>query len=298
MKTLITFLGRARGSAGTYARTTYRFDSRNTEAAAYFGVALARYVRPDRVIMLGTASSMWDVFLLDNEQGIECSVADRLIDAVKSETVDAAVLRPCEPAIERVLGCPVALAVIPHARDAIEQFGILARMADQVHEGDEIVLDVTHGFRHLPMIALAAARYLAKVRKTRVNEIFYGAWEMRSAPNDESPVLRLSGLLTLLDWVDALASFDKDGDYGVFAPLLEAEGIGTDAARSIQQAAFFERTNNPVKARESVSGVTARIESLTTPNGAQRNMNTAGCAGRPVGRWAAAVTTLRRSWAI
>jgi hypothetical protein len=40
-------------------------------------------------------------------------------------------------------------------------------------------------------------------------------------------VLRLGGLLAMLDWVDALAPYDKDGDYGVFAPLLAADGMDT-----------------------------------------------------------------------
>jgi CRISPR-associated DxTHG motif protein len=40
----------------------------------------------------------------------------------------------------------------------------------------EVVIDVTHGFRHLPMLALVAARYLAHVRRVE------GAMSCTTAP--------------------------------------------------------------------------------------------------------------------
>ena len=38
-----------------------------------------------------------------------------------------------------------------------------------------------------------------------------------------TPVLRLTGMLRMLDWVDALSAYEKGGDYGGFAPLLRDE---------------------------------------------------------------------------
>jgi hypothetical protein len=76
----------------------------------------------------------------------------------------------------------------------------------------------------------------------------------------EAPVLRLKGMLTMLDWVDALATYDKDGDYGVFAPLLEADGMDQGRADQLARAAFFERTSNPVKAREALHTVVPSVE--------------------------------------
>ena len=267
MKTLVSFLGKAHDGGKTgYRQTTYRFDDDHAATVSYFGLALAKYLKSDRLIVLGTASSMWGVFLVDTADAPGDVDLDALIAAEDAGTVNDTLLAAFAPAIERRVGCPVSLVVIPHARDAVEQIGILERLAQEISEGDTIELDVTHGFRHLPMMGLVAARYLSKVRKAVVKEIYYGAWEMRDAA-DVSPVLRLSGLLSLLDWVDAIASYDKDGDYGVFASLLEAEGLGQDASNTMRRAAFFERTNNPVKAREAAAGVAPQIESLDSPIG-------------------------------
>jgi hypothetical protein len=59
-----------------------------------------------------------------------------------------------------------------------------------------------------------------------------------------TPVLQLDGLGAIQRWVGALDRFDASGDYGVFAPLLEADGVPRDKARCLEEAAFYERTFN------------------------------------------------------
>ena len=46
----------------------------------------------------------------------------------------------------------------------------------------------------------------------------------------------------MLDWVDALASYEKHEDYADFAALYEWEGK-VESAEYLKQASFFERTN-------------------------------------------------------
>lgn len=256
MKTLITFLGKGRGIQGKYNRTVYRLDADFQDEVPYIGFALAKYLQPDRILILGTAGSMWDVFLEDTNSDGDTFL--ELVNAVAEARVTEDLLQKFDPAISAAIGKPVELAIIPMARNLEEQTGILERMAKTVHPGEEIYLDVTHGFRHLPMLGLVAARYLSRVRQVQVKEIFYGAYEMRG-PDNVSPVLHMSGLLTLLDWVDALANYDKDGDYGAFANLLRAEGLDRGKANLLEQAAFFERTTNPVRARECLNTVSSAL---------------------------------------
>ena len=255
---LISFLGKSRPNVETGYRTaTYRFDGGFAETVAFFGTALAKYLQPDRLILVGTSGSMWDVFFDRNDpQGN----AVELMDAVENNRVNAAMLAEHAIRLEKELGIQVQCELIPFARNTAEQIEVLTLLAGQVKAGEEISLDVTHGFRHLPMLALVAARYLTHAAKVTVSELYYGALEM-TEPGGETPVLRLSGLLRMLDWVEALATYDKDGDYGVFAPLLQADGMEASRANLLEKAAFFERTSNPVKAREALSSVFPSIES-------------------------------------
>lgn len=255
MTTLISFLGKGRLDLNTGYRTaTYRFDAGFARTAPYFGLALTEWLKPQRLVLVGTAGSMWDVFF--DQQG---DLDEMLIEAVAAECVTDVMLTRHEKRLTEKLGIPVKCLLIPYARDTTEQVTILSHLAGAVAVDEQVSLDVTHGFRHLPMLALVAARYLTHVAHVKVDELYYGALEM-TPPNGETPVLRLSGLLQLLDWVEALATYDKDGDYGVFASLLASDGMEKNHADQLAHAAFFERTNNPVKARETISGVFPSIE--------------------------------------
>jgi CRISPR-associated Csx2 family protein len=259
MTTLISFLGKQQPG---YRTATYRFDAAYTACVPFFGMALADYLHPDRLILLGTSGSMWDVFF-EREGAHGDDGLLRIIDAAASNAVTEDLLADHARRLSDKLGYPVECQLIPYARDEAEQTGILAKLADALSERERVVLDVTHAFRHLPMLALVAARYLKHVRHVEVTDIYYGALEM-TPPGGETPVLRLGGMLKMLDWVDALATYEKDGDYGPFAALLKADGMEPGRAALLEKAAFFERTGNPVKARQTL---TSSTDSVKTHNG-------------------------------
>lgn len=263
MTTLLSFLGRGQtGAQAGYRTATYRFDDGFSRTVPFFGLALAEYLKPQRLILIGTAGSMWDVFF--ERHGIGDDTVLALMAAVEAECVDRALLDLHRRQLSEQLGVPVDCLLIGYARDAAEQSEILHSLAAIVEPGETLCLDVTHAFRHLPMLALVAARYLARVAGVRVEEIYYGALQMVDA-GGETPVLRLGGLLAMLDWVDALASYDKDGDYGVFAPLLAGDGLDHRRADLLARAAYFERTSNPVRARETLSSVFPSVQQHRGP---------------------------------
>lgn len=262
MPTLISLLGKGRNDPETgYRKASYRFADGTLRETPFFGLALAEQIQPERLVVAGTAGSMWDVLLQQHEA--EDDTVLQLMEAVEKEAVTQELLTACEPHLTQRLGRPVRCLLIPYARDEDEQVAILQALADVLSDREQVVIDVTHGFRHLPMLALVAARYLARVRQVRVQELYYGALEMTD--RDGTPVLQLGSMLQMLDWVESLATYDKDGDYGVFAPLLQADGMGGKQAALLRQAAFFERTGNPVQASQKLRSV---FESVSTHAGA------------------------------
>lgn len=263
MTTLVSLLGKGINDPVTGYRTArYRFDDGFVREAPFFGLALAEYIRPQRLVLAGTAGSMWDVFLEQQEATDETVL--QLMEAVQEEAVTQELLTASEGHLSERLGLPVTCLLIPYARDEGEQVAILQTLATVIAEREKVVLDVTHGFRHLPMLALVAARFLAHVRQVEVEELYYGALEM-TPKGGETPVLRLGSMLHMLDWVESLATYEKDGDYSVFAPLLQRDGMDSKQAALLQQAAFFERTGNPVQASQKLRSV---FESVSQHAGA------------------------------
>lgn len=267
-RVLVSTLGRARLDPRTgYKMARYRFDSNSVQETPFLGLALRGICQPDRMMVLGTTGSMWDVLIEHHAE--DGSLEDKrieLMEAVQKESVDAALLNAVTPLVEQRLGIPTKLVLIPYAKTLEEQVEILRILATEIKNGEQVILDVTHGFRHLPMLSLVAGHYLERVKGNKIEDIYYGALEMTS-PEGETPVLKLTGLLRLMDWIEALAAYDKDGDYGVFADLLQQEGFPENRAQQLRRAAFFERTTNPAKARPVLSGVFAGIENLNTAIG-------------------------------
>ncbi len=244
---LLTFLGRVPRQGDRYRTVRYDFgDGKPVEPAAFFGWPLAERVKPDRMVILGTEGSMWD-HLFDEDVGLgEGAEAERLplLDAVKRAAVRPSHLIPLEAPLSKRLGREVRLRLIPYCRTEPEQLSLLSRMAEHVERGDRVHLDITHGFETLPVIGMIGGLYLRRARDAHIAGIWHGAYDPDSG---EAPVQNVAGLLHAADWLEALAAYDSHGDYGVFGPLLGPAG------EQLQKAAFFERTSNPLKAREALN---------------------------------------------
>lgn len=258
MTVLITFLGKNRRDPKTgYQLATYRFENGETVTTAFFGSALMRHLRPDRTLLLGTAGSMWDALDFDTD----APEWSELVESTDRGDVDQRLLdRVSSRARESMSGAELVL--MPYARTEGEQMTLLADLADRVGVGEHVVLDITHGFRHLPVLVLVAARYLSHVRKAFIDGIYYGAWEMKGA-DGMGPVLKLDGLLHMLDWIEAFAAHDASGSYAGFAPLLMRDGLKPGSAERLIQAAHLERVTNASKARENLTPMLEEIGQLS-----------------------------------
>ena len=60
MHVLISFLGRVPKGISGYRPTCYSFKGAPDEPTAFIGWSLHRRLTPDRLVILGTAGSMWD----------------------------------------------------------------------------------------------------------------------------------------------------------------------------------------------------------------------------------------------
>lgn len=251
-KIVISFLGKARTKdGGEYRSLCYRFADGQKVTTRFFGLSLAQRLRPDLFILLGTCGSMWDVLfegLGDGEEMAEDRLA--LMGEVEENSVSQERLDSLAPLLERQLGMACQPLIIPFGRDVGEQMDILAIMADAVATGDDVSMDLTHGFRHLPMLGFLSAMFLKEVKKARVNGLYYGAADMQE--NREAPVVELDGLLNLADWIGAVGRYDQGGDYGVFAPLLRREINEVADVGALEEAAFFERVGNSSRAKEKL----------------------------------------------
>lgn len=268
MTTLISFLGKGQYNPEKgYRPARYRFPDGSVQETPYFGLALARHLNAERLVLLGTNSSMWDVLIENVAAGDDQGLRLELMRAVAENRVDDALLARVAPWVEQAMGRPVSLIVIPHARDLGEQTEILDRVAQQVHRSARVAIDVTHGYRHLAMIGQTAARYLRATHNLKLDGLWYGALDMIALSEDgTAPVLRLDGLDVIQSGVEAFARHEASGDFSVFAPLLLEGGLSEAECAPLGRAWAMVQTTNVNDAAAALRPLLQRLrQPLTGP---------------------------------
>lgn len=175
------------GTSG-YQETTYVHQGQSCQTR-FFPVALYALFAPDELVLFTT------------EQARE-----KHLDALAGELDDHE-------------GWKWSTTLIPEGKSEEEIWRLFDVLVEQVHEGEEVLLDLTHGYRSLPLLAFIAAAYLRVAKGVGIRGILYGAWDARNAEGP-TPVFDLSPFLSLLDWTAATDLFQRTGNAEPLAALL------------------------------------------------------------------------------
>ncbi|HEX7380673.1 MAG TPA: TIGR02221 family CRISPR-associated protein [Nevskiaceae bacterium] len=248
--TLVTFLGRVpRDAGGAYRHACYHFPDGRTASTAFFGFSLRDWLRAERLVVLGTSGSMWDELFDGVNDAASESARLTLMEAAERERVEQGQLEALTPSLSNHRGYPVALRVIPRTRDAADQAALLTTFAKVADGADELSLDVTHGFRHLPMFALVAALY---VRALHPGLKIAGLWYGELGDKDPSGVTQaqvhnLASLLAVDDWLSALRQQEWTGSFDGVAKLVETQDA--ELANHLRASSFLESIHQGQQAR-------------------------------------------------
>lgn len=256
--TVVSFLGRGpyspTGERRDYFQTPYQFPDWCSEKVPFFLEALMNWLKlerqqtPARLVILGTSGSMWDALLLrlaPNHANIE-ALWSELCQRVDQNQVAVENLSNVKSIISTALNIEVHAELIPPGQTKPDQAQILSALQRHVKAGDDVYLDVTHGYRHQPMLGLGAAALLTQARGATIADILYGAAEMRASQNDPVPVVSLAWLLDLLAASDSVERFRAGGSLTGLAKIIPD---GNDCLKdSLDQTAFFLSTNQITKA--------------------------------------------------
>lgn len=273
--TVISFLGtgqklRPEDSRSAYRTTVYRFSLPNGQAfeqkTSLFGTALVRYLQHicsdlQRWVVLGTAASLWSELnqILPYPDAVleQCCQID---DLVAAKSVDEASLQAWQQTLN-AHGPPLELrlCLISEALDPLSQQQVARALFANILKGDEVIFDISHGFRHLPVIAtfvISLMRWTHSIRRVR---LFSGVFEARQG--DDTPVIELPICQRLVEATEAAAILELTGNY---APLARWLGLEQDA----ELAWFLENTNQLNNARAKVKNLREASSRNIDPLGA------------------------------
>ncbi len=229
--TLITFIGRTEANRG-YRAARYRFSDDFTSESKLFAVAALEWLRrtnrsPERILIIGTPTSGWDVLT----EVVERFAPERAEEAFQwalpvSETlshgaVDESCLRDFERRFTTALGFQVQLARASNDGDSVFE-----ALDAALPPSERVILDITHSFRSMPVHALVALGALRWLKQVEVSDILYGALDERDSQG-----------------FSAARSLGATAALALHTPALAQLALVDDVG---QVASFFAKTQRPL----------------------------------------------------
>ncbi|MDY0221312.1 MAG: TIGR02221 family CRISPR-associated protein [Desulfobacterium sp.] len=109
---------------------------------------------------------------------------------------------------------------IPKGDNEEQIWEIFNKVFSTLREDEEIVIDITHGFRSLPVLLMTLIGYSRLLKNISVSGIYYGAFEVlgdftaaNKIPEDEriAPIFDLTSFEKIIEWTQATQGFVKNG---------------------------------------------------------------------------------------
>ena len=179
---------------------------------------------------------------------------------------------------------------IPNGYSTEEMWTVFERVFKKLRPGDELHLDVTFGFRSLPMLATILVNYARTLKQIRVKAIYYGVFEAgrqeRIAENEnrkalglpensdpaESPIIDLNVFSELQDWTYAAQTFLDAGNSSALSRLTQDKHPGFSAGiLGFSQAILTCRGADLVQT-EDIDGLKNQIGELGQDSGLQAQL--------------------------
>ena len=143
--------------------------------------------------------------------------------------------------ISPFFGAKTYCELIPDARTQEGQFDILSIISQQVPSKAALWMDLTHGFRHLPLLELFSALNLEETKDVEIMGLYYGMFDKKRGI---TPVVELSFAKEMSCWTRALHALE----YGQLGALIGLPGMAPFEA-NLKNLILNEQLNQTAKAR-------------------------------------------------
>jgi len=228
---LISLIGKGteiQGSKG-YLKTKYYFDEiKDSIPTSFFGSALYEVLMKqghdiEKWLIFGTSKSSWSELLYLVEEKYHDEIIE-LYDRVYNEEnqdISKSLLYQWEKTLQNYIPGIRLILVSP-----LDYQIYIDHMINEISsEERNVVLDITHAFRHMPVVIAFSLMALKHIKNIANIKVYYGAFELKKNrfDNDETtPVLNIDFINTLDSYAENLAIFSNSG---YFPNILDDLGI-------------------------------------------------------------------------
>lgn len=220
-----------------YRKADYRIGEKNYKDFTFMSAALAHHYAIDKILMVGTVHSMWEelyrwFYDAMGEKKVEDNETTYNIYKEIGEHCESADYRselsmPHQQAVEQAMGEGSKVVLIKYGVDEEEIHENINRilgLEQYLETNDELIVDITHSFRSLPIFIMNLLIYLQNVstKKITISHIHYGMNEA-SREFGYSPVVDLKAMMDVQEWITGAYAFSMFGNTYKISKLLEKE---------------------------------------------------------------------------
>lgn len=233
-KVLISFLGTgplASKEARTYKTANYKLGDKELGQFPFVSAALKKHYNIDKIILVGTVHSMWEeVYRWYNafygrptDEDVYFSIAD----SCEKANYKSPLTIPHLDLIEQSLGNGSKVVLIKYGineEEVKENINIILGLEQHLNHEDELIVDITHSFRSLPIFMMNLLIYLKNVsnKNIKISHIHYGMLEMDKELGF-TPIIDLKAILDVNDWITGAYSFSQFGNAYKISNLMKNE---------------------------------------------------------------------------
>lgn len=220
LTTLISLIGKGKTDEETkgYIRTKYYYDeTKDTIYTSFFGSALYKILKKqghdiDTWLIFGTNRSTWSelLYVVDEKHHDDMiELYDTVYDE-KNEGISQSLLSQWERALqEYVPGLSLILV------DPLDYQIYIDHMIHEIPDTErKVVLDITHAFRHMPVIIAFSLMALKHIKNISDIMVYYGAFELKTSrtnQNEPTPILKIDFINNLVSYAENIAVFNYSG---------------------------------------------------------------------------------------
>lgn len=149
----------------------------------------------------------------------EVSKAEKWVSSKKDKVIEGETKQGLASAINELfpeIADRVECVQIPNMKNEAEIWDVFGKIYDCINEKDELIFDITHSFRSIPMLAVTVINYAKALKQCHLEAVYYGAFEA-AEKNDEgnkkiAPIIDLTVFNEILEWTYAADSFIRYGN--------------------------------------------------------------------------------------
>jgi CRISPR-associated DxTHG motif protein len=120
--------------------------------------------------------------------------------------------------IFRIGGQKIHAVILDEDMSAQGQWEWFEKILGAVPSNSELSLDLTHGYRSIPIVFSTAVNFMQRARGILLNAVYYGVFEM-SRDLGYAPIVDLKDFYVVNDWAEGVSRLVEDADTGKIAHL-------------------------------------------------------------------------------